>query len=150
MAQLIYLTPIERAPYKDGDGDELWLIVKPFANDGKFCGTGESRKPTGEWVGYASRAENDVSLEKALAAAQEWAEDSTGAAKRSLNVRITSPDEGSGPKARAKTSSAARRQWRPAPPLASESGGIAANLRALAHSGARGHVDGGCPVAEAP
>ncbi len=74
MPQLIYLKPDEHVPYKDGDEDKPWLIVEPFDNDGKFYGTGGSHKPTGEWVGYASLAENDVSLEKALAAAQEWAQ----------------------------------------------------------------------------
>jgi hypothetical protein len=66
-----YLQPDEPTP--DG-GDEPWLTVEPFDSDGKFYGSGGSRKSTGEWVGYASLAENDVSLEKALAAAQDWAE----------------------------------------------------------------------------
>ena len=74
MPQLIYLKPDEHIPYKEGDEDKPWLIVEPFDNDGKFYGTGGSHKPTGEWVGYASLAENDVSLEKAIAAAQEWAQ----------------------------------------------------------------------------
>lgn len=52
------------------DGDR-WLIIE--ADDGKFYGSGSSWKPTGEWVGYGSLAEDDVSLEAALAAAEKWA-----------------------------------------------------------------------------
>jgi hypothetical protein len=71
MAVVKYLQPDEPTP--DAGDDQPWMTVEPFDNDGKFYGTGGSTKPTGEWVGYASLAENDVSLEKALAAALEWA-----------------------------------------------------------------------------
>jgi hypothetical protein len=42
-------------------------------DDGRFFGTGWGRKPSGEGVFYASLAENDASLETAIAAATEWA-----------------------------------------------------------------------------
>lgn len=72
MAKVIYLQPSDPTP---DPGDEApWLFVEPLDRDGKFYGTGGSHKSTGEWVGYASLAENDVSLETALAAAHEWAE----------------------------------------------------------------------------
>lgn len=48
-----------------------WLLVE--ACDGKFYGSGGSWKPTGEWVGYASLAKDDISLEAAMSAAEEWA-----------------------------------------------------------------------------
>lgn len=51
--------------------DGRWLIIE--ADDGKFYGTGGSWKQSGEWVGYISLSENDVSLSAALAAAHEWA-----------------------------------------------------------------------------
>jgi hypothetical protein len=72
MAVVKYLKPYEPNPVHGED--DPWLLVEAFDDDGKFYGTGASRKPRGEWVGYASLVENDVSLEKALAAAQEWAE----------------------------------------------------------------------------
>lgn len=53
-------------------GDQgRWLTIE--ADGGKYFGTGSSWKNSGEWVGYGSLVENDVSLEAALAAAQEWA-----------------------------------------------------------------------------
>ena len=66
-----YLRPDEPSP-KSGD-DDPWLSVEPFDNDGKFYGSGASRKSSGEDVIYASLAENDISLEKAISAAREWA-----------------------------------------------------------------------------
>ena len=55
----------------EGD-DRPWLIVE--ANlDGGFYGTGGSWKPNGDWFGYCSLKEDDISLEKALDAAQRWA-----------------------------------------------------------------------------
>ena len=69
MVDIVYLAPGEGMPNVD-DGDR-WLIIK--AGDGEFYGTGGSWKPTGEWVGYGSLAEDDVSLEAALAAAKKWA-----------------------------------------------------------------------------
>ncbi|HRD46905.1 MAG TPA: hypothetical protein PLF78_10530 [Caulobacter sp.] len=53
--------------------DERWLTVEA-SDDGRFFGTGGSWKADGEWVGYGSLAEDDVSFEKALEAAQAWAE----------------------------------------------------------------------------
>lgn len=53
-------------------GDEgRWLLIE--ASDGKFLGSGKSWKPSGKWVGYGSLSENDVSLDNALATAQERA-----------------------------------------------------------------------------
>ena len=52
--------------------DQPWLTVEA-SNDGRFFGTGGSWKADGEWAGYGSLVEDDVSLETALAAAQEWA-----------------------------------------------------------------------------
>ena len=72
MSEVVYLEPDE--PYPVTGDDDPWLYIEPFDDDGKFYGTGGAAKPTGEWVGYGSLAENDVSLEKALAAAREWAE----------------------------------------------------------------------------
>jgi hypothetical protein len=70
--EVVYLEPHESYP-ASGD-DDPWLRVEPFDDDGKFYGTGGATKPSGEWVGYASLAENDVNLDMALAAAREWAE----------------------------------------------------------------------------
>jgi len=72
MVEIVYLEPHE--PYPAGGEDDPWLYVEPFEDDGKFYGTGGPHKPTGEWVGYRSLAENDVSLDKALTAAKAWAE----------------------------------------------------------------------------
>ena len=47
--------------------------VGRFQGDGRFFGTGASWKASGEWVGYGSLIEDDISLERALAAAQVWA-----------------------------------------------------------------------------
>lgn len=69
MADVIYLAPDEEKP--DYGDDMRWLEV--FASDdGRFFGSGGSWKENGDWVGYCSLAENDVSLEAALAAAQDW------------------------------------------------------------------------------
>lgn len=69
MADIVYLARGGGMPNVD-NGDR-WLIIE--ADDGEFYGTGGSWKPTGEWVGYGSLAEDDVSLEAALAAAKKWA-----------------------------------------------------------------------------
>lgn len=70
MVQIIYLAPDEAIPsHRD---DEPWLVVEA-TEDGLFFGTGASWKPTGEWGGYISLAQNDHSLEAALAAAEQWA-----------------------------------------------------------------------------
>jgi hypothetical protein len=71
MAEVVYLPPDAQVP--DLGDDQRWLIVEA-SNGGRFFGTGASWKANGEWVGYGSLAENDVSLEAALAAAQAWAE----------------------------------------------------------------------------
>ncbi len=70
MAAIIYLSPGEQMP--DRADDEPWLIVEA-SDDGRFFGTGAAWKPSGEWVGYGSLAENDGMLSDALAAAQRWA-----------------------------------------------------------------------------
>lgn len=70
MAEVIYLSPGEAVP--EAWDDRAWLIVEA-SDDGRFFGTGSAWKPSGEWVGYCSLAENDHSLETALAAAQQWA-----------------------------------------------------------------------------
>ena len=69
--RVIYLEPDDPTP--DAPDDGPWLLVEPFDNDGKFYGSGTARKRTGECVSYMSLAENDVTLELALAAACEWA-----------------------------------------------------------------------------
>ena len=52
--------------------DEVrWLIVEAY--DGKFYGSGGSRKATGEWVGYRSLVEDNISPDAALVAAEAWA-----------------------------------------------------------------------------
>lgn len=70
MSEIIYLSPDEQMP--DVGDDQPWLIVEA-SSDGQFFGSGGSWKANGEWVGYGSLVEDDVSLEKALAAAQQWA-----------------------------------------------------------------------------
>ena len=70
MVEVVYLARSEDMP--DVGDDKPWLIVAA-TSEGLFCGSGASWKPSGEWVGYLSLAENDVSLEAALTAAQEWA-----------------------------------------------------------------------------
>lgn len=70
VASVIYLAPGKEMPDVRDEG--RWLIIE--ANDGKFFGTGGSWKRSGEWVGYGSLSENDVSIDAALAAAHQWAE----------------------------------------------------------------------------
>jgi hypothetical protein len=70
VAAVVYLKRGEEMPDK-GD-EQRWLRIHP-SGDGRFFGSGGSRKQTGEWVGYGSLPEDDVSFEKALKAAQEWA-----------------------------------------------------------------------------
>ena len=54
-------------------GDEgRWLLIE--ARDSKFFGSGGSWRQSGDWVGYVSLSKSNVSLETALAAAQNWAE----------------------------------------------------------------------------
>jgi hypothetical protein len=70
MVELIYLPPGERMP--ELPDDELWLTIEA-SDDGRFFGSGYGRKLSGEGVFYASLAENDATLEAAIAAATEWA-----------------------------------------------------------------------------
>lgn len=70
MTAIVYLAPGETMP-DSGDG-QPWLTIDAV-EDGLFFGSGASWKASGEWVGYRSLAEDDVSLEMALAAAKEWA-----------------------------------------------------------------------------
>lgn len=70
MVELVYLSSGEEMP--DGGDDQPWLIVEA-SNDGLFFGSGASWKQNGDWVGYRSLNEDDISLELALAAAKEWA-----------------------------------------------------------------------------
>ena len=46
--------------------DERWLFVEE-SEEGLFHGSGGSWKPSGEWVGYGSLAENDIDLDRAIA-----------------------------------------------------------------------------------
>jgi hypothetical protein len=70
MANTIYLSADQKMP--DFGDDQRWILIH-HSGDGRFFGSGASWKSTGEWVGYRSLAEDDVSLEAALSAAQEWA-----------------------------------------------------------------------------
>ncbi len=71
MVDIVYLQPDENMPDVGDNG--RWLTVEA-SDDGRFFGSGGSWKSSGEWVGYLSLAEDDFSLEVALAAAKEWAE----------------------------------------------------------------------------
>ena len=71
MVQIVYLKAGEPTP--DVRDYERWLTVEA-TSDGLFYGVGVSVKPTGERVDYSSRPEDDVDLERALKAAQAWAE----------------------------------------------------------------------------
>jgi hypothetical protein len=70
MAEVIYLANGEDDP--NFAEDEPWIIIDS-SDDGRFFGTGASWKTNGDWVGYGSLCENDLTLEKALEAAQAWA-----------------------------------------------------------------------------
>ena len=69
VTRVVYLGPGEEMPHVGDEG--RWLIIE--AKDGKFYGSGSSWKRSGEWVGYVSLSENDVTLDDALAAAHQWA-----------------------------------------------------------------------------
>ena len=69
VASVVYLGPEEKMPDPGDEG--RWVIIEGY--DEKFYGTGGSWKRSGEWVGYGSLSENDVSLDAALAAAHRWA-----------------------------------------------------------------------------
>lgn len=67
MAQIVQLRSGEGVP-----DEQRWLLIEA-SSDGLFYGTGAGELPTGEPVFYVSLAENDVSLDAALAAAKQWA-----------------------------------------------------------------------------
>lgn len=70
MAEVLYLAPGEEMPDL---GDAMrWLLIH-HSGDGRFFGSGGSWKTSGEWVGYLSLGEDDVSLDAALEAAKTWA-----------------------------------------------------------------------------
>lgn len=71
MVELIHLAHGEQMPILP-DG-ETWIVVEG-SDDGQFFGTGYGKKAGGEDVFYISLAENDGSLEVAIAAATMWAE----------------------------------------------------------------------------
>jgi hypothetical protein len=71
MVEVVYLTPGEQMP-NIGD-DQPWLFVEANPT-GLFYGSGGALNPMGEWVGYGSLAQDDVSLENALTASLAWAE----------------------------------------------------------------------------
>ena len=70
MIEFIYLAPGERMP--DLSSCETWLTIEASDN-GRFFGTGCGRNSSGEDVFYVSAAESDGSLEAAVAAATNWA-----------------------------------------------------------------------------
>lgn len=70
MAEVTYLLPDQAMP--DFGDNQPWLLIEA-SDDGRFFGAGSALKKTGEWVGYGSLVEDDISLEAALTAAQEWA-----------------------------------------------------------------------------
>lgn len=71
MAEIVYLRPDQTMP--DLGDDQRWITIEA-TRDGLFYGTGGSFKMTGEWVGYCSLPEDDVSIELALEAAIVWAQ----------------------------------------------------------------------------
>ncbi len=71
MTEIVHLKPGEERP--PGGGDDAWMEVR-CTHDGFFFGTGSGYREDGERVHYISRSEDDVSLERALTAAREWAE----------------------------------------------------------------------------
>lgn len=72
MATVKYLKVGTQMP-EVADG-ETWMVVECFDKSGRFYGTGEGRKPTGDMVLYASLSEHNTNLDTALAAATAWAE----------------------------------------------------------------------------
>ena len=69
MADIVYLDPdATRPPCAD---HEPWLYIEE--QDGMYFGSGGAWEQSGEWIGYGSLPEDDVSLERALQAAQKWA-----------------------------------------------------------------------------
>ena len=72
MVTVKYLEPGAQMP--DIADGETWMMVECFDTSGRFYGTGEGRKPSGDMVLYASASEHDTNLDTALAAATAWAE----------------------------------------------------------------------------
>ena len=72
MVDVIYLRPGEEVP--EVPDDEPWLTVEA-SDDGRFFGSGWSRKPSGENAFYRSQSDDDVTLDAAIAAATKWAEE---------------------------------------------------------------------------
>jgi hypothetical protein len=70
MVEVVDLSPGEKRPH--GGEDDPWMEVR-CTRDGFFFGTGSGYREDGERVHYISHSENDVSLERALTAALEWA-----------------------------------------------------------------------------
>jgi hypothetical protein len=70
MVEVIYLAPGEQP--REHAEDEGWLHIDATP-DGFFFGSGTGWLPGGERVNYVSRREDDVSLERALEAALDWA-----------------------------------------------------------------------------
>jgi hypothetical protein len=71
MAEVTYLRVGEDMPDPGTEG--RWVTIDA-SEDGLFYGTGCSRTSSGEFVGYMSMAEDDTSLERAIRAAQVWAD----------------------------------------------------------------------------
>ena len=69
MANIVYLNVDAERPLI-GD-DQPWLYVEEMS--GRYCGSGGAWKASGEWVGYGSLPEDDVNLDRAVKAAQDWA-----------------------------------------------------------------------------
>ena len=70
MVEIIRLT--DHADWPAIGEDERWIIVDSDS-EGRFRGSGYSWKASGEGVGYLSLIEDDGDLDRALAAALEWA-----------------------------------------------------------------------------
>lgn len=69
MAAIVFLDANEPRPV--GLQEEPWLFIDE--EDGQYLGSGGAWKESGEWVGYGSLDEDELSLELALQAAQKWA-----------------------------------------------------------------------------
>ena len=70
MPKLVYLSPGEL--FQRTDEDEHWLYVHA-SGDGRFFGSGWARTADRQDAFYVSLAVNDATLERAIAAAMEWA-----------------------------------------------------------------------------
>ena len=72
MVEIIYLSPGEEMP--DAVCHDPWILIEANG-DGRFFGTGQGCKPSGERVAYASLSADDVSLDAAISAATRWADE---------------------------------------------------------------------------